>query len=137
LDQRPGRNRERDNLRNQIRARVLSRWPEISNPYHPAAVAAMTKEADAIVKLIESQSGFKRWDDLVRQAEDQGDKSLDLERRWVKCQRFLYVAETVALEANLEKFAGRLVQARYKALREAEGGRLGKAPAAAAVGAGR
>ena len=44
----------------------------------------------------------------------------------MKCQRFLYVAETVALEANLDKFAGKLVQAKYKSLRAAENGTLGK-----------
>jgi hypothetical protein len=117
---------EREQLRNQIRSKVLARWPEISNPYHPAAVAAISKESDEIVKLIEGHPAFARWDKLVARDGEQQDRSFDLERRWVKCQRFLYVAETVALEANLEKFAPKPVQAKYKALRAAEGGALGR-----------
>ena len=31
-----------DALRNPIKARLLSRWPEMSSPYHPATVAALT-----------------------------------------------------------------------------------------------
>ena len=30
----------RDNLRNAIRGRVMSRWPEMSSPFHPLAIAA-------------------------------------------------------------------------------------------------
>jgi hypothetical protein len=120
---------ERDNLRNTIRARLIARWPEMNSPYHPLAVAALAKEPDEIVKVIESAPGYKKWDDLVQKVDEQQEKSFDLERKWVKCQRFLYVAETVALEANLPSFGGKLVQSRYEALRKAENGTLGNARA--------
>jgi len=118
---------ERENLRNAIRARLIARWPEMNSPYHPLAVAALAKEPDEIVKVIESAPGYKKWDDLVQKVDEQQEKSFDLERKWVKCQRFLYVAETVALEANLPSFGGKLVQSRYEALRKAENGTLGNA----------
>jgi len=118
---------QRDDLRGPIRGRVLSRWPEMSSPFHPATIAALTHEADEIVRVIEQSPTFKKWDEQVQQADEQSEKSFDLERKWVKCQRFLYVAESVALEANLEKFGGKLVQARYEALRAAENGTLGRA----------
>jgi len=120
---------ERDVLRDQIRARVLARWPEMSNAYHPEAVAALTKDADEIVRTIESHPAFKRWDELVKLAGDREDQSFELERKWIKCQRFMYTAETVALEANLDRFATKLVQERYKAVRAAENASFGKPPA--------
>jgi hypothetical protein len=123
---RGGGRSEREQLRDQIRSAVLARWPEISNAYHPAAVEAISKESGEIVKLIEGHPAFARWDKLVARDDEREDRSFELERRWVKCQRFLYVAETVALEANLDKFAGKLVQAKYKSLRAAENGTLGK-----------
>ena len=121
-----------DALRNPIKARLLSRWPEMNSPYHPATIAALTKEADEIVQVVESSPTYKKWDDQTRQADEQTDKSFELERKWVKCQRFLYVAESVALEANLPKFAGKLVQARYEQLRKLEKETLGKPGVAAA-----
>jgi hypothetical protein len=123
------RDNEANALRNQIRARVLARWPEMSNAYHPATIAALTQHADEVVAAIESHPAFKRWDEQVRLADERADRSFELERRWVKCQRLLYTAESVALEANLDKFAGRLIQSRYQALRAAENATFGK-PAA-------
>jgi hypothetical protein len=123
-----GRDRERDVLRDQIRARVLARWPEMSNAYHPATIAALTKEADEIVRTIESHPAFKRWEEQTRLTTEREDQSFELERKWVKCQRFIYTAETVALEANLDKFATKLVQAKYQTLRAAENAAFGKPP---------
>src|SRR5258706_12424219 len=133
MEKRPGpRRNDRDNLRNQIRARVMARWPEIGNPFHPAAMAALTREAAEIVKTIESDPAFKQWDAQIQKGDEQSQKSFDLERKWVKCQRFLYVSESVALEANLPSFGGKLVQAKYEALRAAENGTVGNARAVVA-----
>jgi hypothetical protein len=112
-------------LRSGVRARLLARWPEMSSPFHPMTIDALTHEPDEIVKLIESSPEFKEWGERFKEAEERENKSFDLERKWVKCQRFLYTAESVALEANLPKFGGKLVQARYESLRKAENGSLG------------
>src|SRR5258706_7946884 len=133
MEKRPGpRRNDRDNLRNQIRARVMARWPEIGNPFHPAAMAALTREAAEIVKTIESDPAFKQWDAQIQKGDEQSQKSFDLERKWVKCQRFLYVSESVALEANLGRFASKMIQERYKTLRAAECAGVGTNKATAA-----
>jgi hypothetical protein len=119
-------------LRGAIRGRLLARWPEMSSPFHPVTIEALTREPNEIVKVIESTPGFKEWEEQVKQADDREEKSFELERKWVKCQRFLYTAESVALEANLPKFGGKLVQARYEALRQAENGTLGNGRVASA-----
>jgi hypothetical protein len=104
----------------------------MSSPFHPVTIEALTREPNEIVKVIESTPGFKEWEEQVKQADDREEKSFELERKWVKCQRFLYTAESVALEANLPKFGGKLVQARYEALRAAENGTLGNGRVASA-----
>jgi hypothetical protein len=113
-------NQEREGLRKQLRAAVQAQWPEMSNAFHPAAVSAITREGGQIVKTIESHSAYAKWDKLGEEIDALAEKSFGLERKWVKAQRFLYVAESVALAANLEKVAGKLVQERYARLRAAE-----------------
>jgi hypothetical protein len=117
---------EREDLRRKIKAAVLVRWPEMSSAWHPVVTKALAQEPEAIVKLIESQPGFARWDELSAKAGEASTKSFELERKWVKCQRFLYTAESVALAANLDKFATKLVQQRYEELRAAENSTFGK-----------
>jgi hypothetical protein len=127
LEQRPsGRRNDREGPGNQLKAAVMARWPEIANPFHPAAMAALTREAAEIVKTIETHPAFKQWDAQSQKSEEQSMKSFGLERKWVKCQRFLYVSESVALEANLGKFASKMIQERYKTLRAAECSGFGK-----------
>jgi hypothetical protein len=100
----------------------------MSNAYHPATIAALTNEADEIVRTIESHPAFKRWEEQTRLTTEREDQSFELERKWVKCQRFIYTAETVALEANLDRFATKLVQQKYQSLRAAENATFGKPP---------
>jgi hypothetical protein len=118
-------NQEREGLRKQLRAAVQARWPEMSSAFHPAVVDAITREAEQIVKAIESHSAYSKWDKLGEEIDDLTEKSFELERKWVKAQRFLYVAESVALAANLDKVAGKLVQERYARLRAAENAPFG------------
>lgn len=119
-------NQERDMLRRRLRAAVQSRWPEMTNAFHPAVTRALASEPDSIVKTIESHEAFKRWDELVNSIEKISDQNFALERKWVKCQRFLYAAQSVALEANLEKFATKPQLQRYQQIREGETGTLGR-----------
>jgi hypothetical protein len=88
-------------------------------------VNAITNESAEIIKLIETHPAYKRWNELSEKDDTRGDKSFDLERKWVKTQRFLYVAETVALEANLPQFASKAVVAKFEAIRSAENATLG------------
>jgi hypothetical protein len=115
-------NQEREQLRRQLRAAVQAKWPEMSNAFHPAVVKAITNESDQIINTIESHSAYAKWNKLGEEIEEITEKSFELERKWVKAQRFIYVAESVALAANLDKFANKLVQERYKTLRVAENG---------------
>ncbi|HSI32299.1 MAG TPA: hypothetical protein VK986_01810, partial [Tepidisphaeraceae bacterium] len=116
---------EAETLRRQVRSAVLARWPEMTNAWHAAVTRAVTTEADDIVKVIQGNPAFAKWEKLDADAKVAGDKSFDLERKWVKCQRVLYVLESVALAANLEKTATPIVRERYKEVRKAECAQFG------------
>ncbi|HYE21502.1 MAG TPA: hypothetical protein VEA69_23850 [Tepidisphaeraceae bacterium] len=117
--------KEAETLRRQMRSAVLARWPEMNNAWHPAVTKAITTEADAIVAVVQGHPAFAKWEKLTADAEKAGDRSFELERKWVKCQRVMYVLDSVALAANLEKTATPIVRERYKAVRKAEGGQFG------------
>jgi hypothetical protein len=121
------RNDERGNLARDIRSRLLRRWPEFSNAWHPRVTELMQKEASDIQQAIESDSAYPRWEILRREADDLEEKSMKLERKWVKCKRFTRTLRTVALAANLEKVASPEVVERYRQLLADEAGTLGRA----------
>ena len=61
---------------------------------------------------------FEKQDEEIDKAETQ---SLDLRRPWVKTQRFIRTAETVALAANLPKVAAPEIVKRYLQIVQLEG----------------
>lgn len=109
---------------NALAAMVRTRWPELTNLLNPAAEKLLAEQGDSIVRTIESSPAYP---ELRRQHEridaiDADDT--ELERKWVKCQRFIRTAEHVALAANLALVAPPDVRSRYETLRAAEGGTL-------------
>ncbi|MDB5171766.1 MAG: hypothetical protein JWN51_539, partial [Phycisphaerales bacterium] len=80
------RNDERGNLARDIRSRLLRRWPELSNAWHPRVAELMQKEGPEIQHAIESDSAYPRWEIVRREADDFDEKAMVLERRWVKCK---------------------------------------------------
>jgi len=65
---------------------------------------------------------------LAEQLADLEDEDSALERKWVKCQRLIRCAESVALAANLEKVATEEIRQRFEDLIAAESGTLGAKP---------
>ncbi|MBI2825320.1 MAG: hypothetical protein HYX69_11600 [Planctomycetia bacterium] len=117
---------ERDfqRARSAIAETLKLRWPELDNPWHPRVAEEVRKEGSQIVAAIEGHGRYKEFSQLHDRIAERANHALDLERRWVKCQRFVHVAETVALAANLAKVAGQEIQDRYQALLESESGTL-------------
>lgn len=128
--------RDRDDLENQKRTAarnlqplkdklvqaVRARWPELTVPFHPRQADILRSEADAVVKFIESHEGYKPYEDQRSGYEKLDERSTELERKWVKAQRFLRTLEEVALAANLQKVAPPEVVKRYDELLKAEYG---------------
>ena len=89
--------------------------------------------SDEIAAYIQSQPEYAEFDRLHGEMEHFDSQNLDLERRWVKCQRLLWALESVALAANLPKVASSELQQRYAQLLAAERGFLGPLPAPVAT----
>ena len=116
---------EYNRIKSRIRSRLKSRWPELVTAYHPRAQSILEREGERVQRFIESQDSFKRWEQLAEQLADLEDEDSALERRWVKCQRLMRCAESVALAANLEKVATEETRRRFEDLIAAESGTLG------------
>jgi len=117
-------------LRSVIADAIKAQYPELDNPFHPLVTAMCSDEAAGrpLVELIESHPSFKRFMEISERVEKFDTEARDFERQWVKCKRFEYVAESVALAANLEKVAEEQVVARYRKLLEAERATLKRGP---------
>jgi hypothetical protein len=120
--------KRRGDARRAIRSALLARWPELSNALHAKAATILRDEADAIVKLIGSAPQFKDLEKAEADVERIDGEKMNLDRKWVKAQRFIRQAENVALASNLAAVAQPEVMAKYKAIVAAEAGTLG-APA--------
>ena len=126
IDQQRSRlSRTHDQLRGVLQARVVGHWPELGNLLNPSAEKLIADEGDAVVKFIEAAPQFKDFAKQEKDIDDLDHQSFDLERTWVKYQRFIRTAENVALAANLPKVAKEDIVERFKKLVEAEGGWLG------------
>jgi hypothetical protein len=111
--------------REPIASALRAKWPELNTRWHPRLAKILSDEADDLVRTIETHPGYKNMEKAGERADSLSKKALDLDRRWAKCQRFLRVAEDVALSANLPKVAPPEVVERYKEMVAAEGGTLG------------
>ena len=113
---------EADQIGNRIRRRLEQRWPELGNPWHPDLPEVLKREGPEIVQAIEGDTDYAQWTLHGHDIDRLFDRSLDLERRWVKCQRLERQLETIALAANLEQVAAPEIVARYKELVQDEAG---------------
>ncbi len=117
------RNKARDNcyrLRAVIRRRIWDHWPELHNLFHPRVVALLTTNGDEIVKMIESAPQYAEFEDLYKKFNDLEEESFNVERKWIKTQRFLRAAETVSLAADLPQRAPADVVGRYHTMLQME-----------------
>lgn len=122
LDQQKRRlQRDLGGLRSAMQSTVKQKWPELANPWHSRTAEILTKEGDDIVKTIETHPRYKRFDELTREIDGLSGRSMDLERKWVKCQRVMQNLQSIALAANLEKVATPELQEKYKEIVREEG----------------
>jgi hypothetical protein len=122
--QKGSRNRELKQISTQILGALKLRWPELANRWHPRVQELLLSSGDQLVAAAAEHPRYSDFQRLQTEVANLGEQHLDLERRWAKCQRLLYVAESVALAANLERVATPEQVARYQALVTAENGQL-------------
>ncbi|MBX3414005.1 MAG: caspase family protein [Pirellulales bacterium] len=108
----------------KIRATLLERWPELANRWNPAVQLLLEQEPGTLVAAIEGHAHYSEFARLQGEVDRLSQQHLDLERQWVKCQRFLRVAENVALANNLPLVGTPEQVARFERLMLAEGASL-------------
>ena len=115
LDQQKRRlQRDLGGLRGAIQTTIKQRWPELANPWHPRIAEILKKEGEDVVKTIETHPRFKRFDELSHEIDGVATRNLDLERKWVKCQRLMQTLQSIALAANLDRVASPELQEKYQ-----------------------
>lgn len=125
-DQKKKPETERNEIKKKLASEIRKRWPEVGNPYHPNARAlfdpSQSKQVLAVLKRGGQWNKYLKAKATISSLEK---KRFELDRRKVKCMRFIRVLENVVLEANLTLAADEKIIARHKKLRELESGTLG------------
>ncbi len=124
--ERGGLVRKYEEIRGSFRKMVTESWPEIANPYHPLTMKMMTDKAEGekMVSMIEKHASWPEFKKLAGKIRDLDKQSEDMEHKWVKYQRLVYVAESVALAHNLKLVATPDLQKQYERLRTMENATL-------------
>ena len=122
------KNGELNGVTQSIRREVLNRWPELENPWNPRVQEILAHESSAVTALIEGHASFAKMRELRTEIDQLNEQKLNLDRRWVKCQRLLRALENVALAHNLPLVASPEIQERYRQLIAAERGAFGAQP---------
>jgi hypothetical protein len=81
-----------------------------------------------LVEQFEKRKDYKKFSILAPKLEKMDAQRHEMERKWVKTQRFLRVAENVVLARNLPQVADTHVVERYKEILESEHGSLEQEP---------
>jgi len=115
---------DRDQMAALLRSRLLRKWPELANPWDPTAAKLVSEQGGSIVKFIQGDRIYGRFDQARSAADDLDNQDLDLERKWAKCQRLIYAIQTIALQANLPRVADASVLERYRQMIADESGTL-------------
>jgi hypothetical protein len=118
--------RDYGSVRRDIADAVRSRWPELTNPWHPAVADLLAKEGRAIDQAIRDHPDWAELNRLGGKSDELDQKRDDLEVRWCKTQRLIRWLETAALEANLPRVAAPAERDRFARLTRLENGTIGK-----------
>lgn len=116
--------KEYDKLRGNIARSLRARWPELENPWNPQVCLIVHTETQAVLDAVTKHRDYDRFQKLRDEMIELEAKRDELEKKIVKCMRFMYVAESAALAHNLPAVAEEAVVARYRTLRELEAGTM-------------
>ena len=88
-----------------LRQTIAQRWPELAVRWHPDLAGVLSREGAQLNEALAQNASYKALQAAEEKLDQASDKDSELERKWVKAQRFIARAEIVALAANFEKFA--------------------------------
>ena len=113
-------------IKTKLSSEIRKRWPEVGNPYHPTARALFEPEqAKEVLALVKRDGEWGKYRKAKGEISGLDKKRFELDRKKVKCMRFLRALENVVLEANLPLVAKDDVLKRFEKLRALENETLG------------
>jgi len=118
---------EFDKIRTILAHFLQEGWPELDNAWHPRVEKILREDRGLIWSNLERHPRFKQMKTLNDKSKKLNREVRRLDRKWAKCQRFLYLSESVARAANLSMVAPADVLPHYKRLIELESSTLGAA----------
>lgn len=86
-----------------VRAAVLDRWPELSNPYHHVSRGLLAGDAAEVVQLIERHPSYRDARSADTEAAAVAGRLLDLDRALARLDRWLAAAERTAREGRIKR----------------------------------
>ncbi|MEX2186722.1 MAG: hypothetical protein WD875_08010 [Pirellulales bacterium] len=92
---------EYQKLCQNIRTSLVTRWPELANPWNAQLAAVIDDEGKAIVQLIERHRDYAAFVALREKRQQLLDNRWRHDRLFAKSQRLLRVLEDVAVVGNL------------------------------------
>ena len=109
-------------IKTKLSGLIRKRWPEAGNPYHPTARALFepdkTKE---VLTLVRKNGEWGKYKKTKGEISGLDKKRFELDRKKVKCMRFLRALENVVLESNLPIVAEKEILRRFEKLQKLEG----------------
>ncbi|KLU05491.1 putative transmembrane region and signal peptide protein [Rhodopirellula islandica] len=107
-----------DGLRRQITRDLERKWPELANVLNPVAIELLTSRQDEFVEVVENHPDYPRFRELTDARESDEAKTK------VKYERFVRIADNVALGENLRRLGDERLVAQYEAIVAGEAGTL-------------
>ncbi|WP_197441141.1 hypothetical protein [Thalassoglobus neptunius] len=107
-------------LENKIARDLTEKWPELSNVLNPVAIEFLTSRQQEFVEAIENHPDFGLYQTLKKTVENTPDS----EKKSVKYERFLRVADNIILAENLRRLGDRDQIAEFEQIVELESGTL-------------
>lgn len=107
-------------LRDTIADDLKERWPDLANVLNPGAIELVTIRSKEFVDAIENHSKYKEY----REQLDLASREPDPQKRRVKFERFVRMAQEVILRENLKRLKDEKQIAEYQGIVAAEGGSL-------------
>ncbi|MCG8509347.1 MAG: hypothetical protein MI741_08975 [Rhodospirillales bacterium] len=131
-------NRDKKNLVNQrkkldrdlrqsygkMKGHLLARWPQLKNPWNAQASTLLAEHGEQIRKAIEKHPEHGKVKDIADQRRVIDDRVEKIDGDLARCARLAYLAETIALAANLEQCAEPAVVEAYQTLLQREAATL-------------
>jgi hypothetical protein len=88
-----------------VRVSLVTRWPELANPWSAQVAEVVDEEGDAIVQAIEAHGDFAALQRLAARQKRLTDERWEHDRRYAKASRLARTLEDVAIVGNLRTSA--------------------------------